>query len=558
MIVPQPNTDLILHGDCLQVLKELPDNSVDSIVTDPPYGLSFMGKHWDYDVPSVEIWKECFRVLKHGGHILVACGTRTQHRMAVNIEDAGFEIRDIVSWIYGSGFPKSLNIGKQVDKIQGNEREVIMRNPYTDGHIRKATGNISNADDNVKFLSEYKLENGLRKDTKGSSPWEGYGTALKPAQELWTLARKPLSEKNVALNVLKWGTGGLNIDGSRIGSEPIRSSGDKKSLQIWKENDGRTPKDLDLIENTPHWNNGRFPANVILDEEAGKLLDEQSGISKSQTGSSKGAGFQNTFVGGKAEGGIELQKYSDKGGASRFFYCAKSSRSERNFGLDILTTVKLIKHKNIETLWKEENMELAQLLLKDILGLEAMSLNIGESGENIMVTCQKECLSIIKTTINKITELKTWNLLMQLLTKEYIQDVDTKMENGLNHARFVENLKKLMMRTGISQKKVGLVMEDVKSATLNLLLMLREKENDWQELKNIHSTVKPLKLMQYLVRLVTPKGGLVLDPFMGSGTTGIACIKEGFNFIGIEKEEEYIKIANARIKCVKEDKGEKK
>jgi site-specific DNA-methyltransferase (adenine-specific) len=178
----------LLLGDCLDKLKELDDNSVDSIVTDPPYGLSFMGKKWDYDVPSVEIWKECLRVLKPGGHLLSFAGSRTYHRMAVRIEDAGFEIRDQIMWIYGSGFPKSLNIGKAVDKIQGNEREV--------GKLKFKGGTQLGVinDDNWKPKDVY--------ESKGNTEWEGWGTALKPAHEPIVMARKPLSEKTVVDNVL--------------------------------------------------------------------------------------------------------------------------------------------------------------------------------------------------------------------------------------------------------------------------------------------------------------------------------------------------------------------
>ncbi len=180
----------IILGDCLLKLKELKDNSVDSVVTDPPYGISFMGKHWDYDVPKVEVWKEVLRVLKPGGHALVACGTRTQHRMAVNLEDAGFEIRDIVAWVYGSGFPKSLNIGKAVDKLQGNEREIIgnrIAHDITGGALMEAT-----IPELKKEISKVQID-----ITKGSSPYKGWGTALKPSMELWTLCRKPLEEKEL-------------------------------------------------------------------------------------------------------------------------------------------------------------------------------------------------------------------------------------------------------------------------------------------------------------------------------------------------------------------------
>jgi hypothetical protein len=229
-------------GDCLEVMRTLPNNSVDSIVTDPPYGLSFMGKKWDYDVPSVEIWEECLRVLKPGGHLLSFGGSRTYHRMAVAIEDAGFEVRDQIMWVYGSGFPKSHNIGK---KVEG---------------------------------------------------YEGWGTALKPAHEPICMARKPLSEKSIAENVLKHGTGGINIDGSRIGSEMI-SSGKSKVVGGGQLNGENTRVD---IEET--FSEGRFPANIIFDEDAGKLLDEQSGPTNQ--------------------------------GASRFFYCPKVSKKERDMNMN--------------------------------------------------------------------------------------------------------------------------------------------------------------------------------------------------------------------------------
>ena len=181
MIKYESHSGAVYNADNMEVLKSLPDNSIDSCVTDPPYGISFMGKKWDYDVPSVELWKEVLRVLKPGGHILVACGTRTQHRMVVNIEDAGFEIRDVISWVYGSGFPKSLNIGKAIDKIQGSQREIIATRVKSSQHGFKSDG---------------------VKHSGGSSPYEGWGTALKPACEFFTLARKPISETNIAENIL--------------------------------------------------------------------------------------------------------------------------------------------------------------------------------------------------------------------------------------------------------------------------------------------------------------------------------------------------------------------
>jgi site-specific DNA-methyltransferase (adenine-specific) len=364
---------------------------VDSVVTDPPYGLSFMNKKWDYDVPSVEFWQEVYRVLKPGGHILSFGGTRTYHRMVVNIEDAGFEIRDQIMWLYGSGFPKSLNIGKAVDKLQGNDREVI---PST-----RHSGTIHNSPYHSKGIT-----NEIPTNTKGSSEFEGWGTALKPANEPICVARKPLSEKTVAENVLKWGTGGINIDGCRVGLLDGENTGrnNKEGDNGWKNSSGgksgnklREDEGLELL--------GRFPANIILDEIAGEMLDEQSG------------------------------GHNDKGGASRFFYQAKVSKAERNMGLD---------------------------------GFEdkTSQLNSGGIGR--------------KTSVEKRLD-----------------------DNGENAPTT----------------------------------------------KNTHPTVKPINLMTYLCRLITPPNGIVLDPFMGSGSTGISARLEGFKFIGMEMDEDYFKIAEARI-----------
>jgi site-specific DNA-methyltransferase (adenine-specific) len=359
----------LLLGDCLDKLKELEDNSVDSIVTDPPYGLSaapnsgksskggFMGKQWDYDVPSVDIWKECLRVLKPGGHLLAFAGTRTYHRMAVRIEDAGFEIRDMISWLYGSGFPKSMDISKQIDK---------------------------------------KLE-----DTELSQKLEGWGTALKPAHEPVVMARNPLEENTVVDNVLKYGTGGINIDGSRISTDETITNHSRSSESAVSKGKYGDSREQDTHQ-TDGQKLGRFPANIILDEEAGKILDEQSGLDRGAAAPVKRGhdGSSNGIYGDYAQKGDDgLTFRGDTGGASRFFYCPKVSKRERNEG--------------------------------------------------------------------------------------------------------------------------GIV--------------------------NNHITVKPVDLMLYLIRLVTPKGGVTLDPFMGSGSTGKAAVRGGFDFIGIEREEEYFEIAEARI-----------
>jgi site-specific DNA-methyltransferase (adenine-specific) len=409
-----------LHlGDCLEVLKTIPDNSVSSVVCDPPYGISFMNRTWDYDVPSVEIWQECLRVLKPGGHLLAFSGSRTYHRMAVRIEDAGFEIRDQIMWVYGSGFPKSHNIGKAVDKLLGNEREVVYKKEEAPGYRKNMEGTQPST------MSGKFTYNDI---TKGTSEWEGWGTALKPSHEPIVMARKPLSEKTVALNVLRWGTGGINIDDSRIGSDggtkKVNTDECEDSNGIY--GDGLNGGTVSFVDGL-----GRWPANIIFDEEAGQVLDQQSGISSS----GKGTGLTKTESRSwknKSIEGINRVGHNDKGGASRFFYCPKASKKDRDEGLD---------------------------------GFEE--------------------------TISEIAQINS----------------QTKLQpNG----EYVEN--KVLPR------------------------------------KNNHPTVKPTALMEYLIKLVTPVGGTVMDCFLGSGSTGKAAVRNGFDFIGIERDEEYIKIAEARIK----------
>lgn len=418
------NVELLL-GDSRDILKELEDNSVDSIVTDPPYEIGFMGKAWDnsgiaYDT---EFWKECMRVLKPGGHLLAFSHSRTYHRMAVAVEDAGFEIRDQILWVYGSGFPKSHNIGKAVDKIQGNEREVIgiSKNDRPNSQVKGGRG----------FDSAFNTgqEHQPIIETKGNSQYEGWGTALKPAHEPIVMGRKPF-KGTVAENMIEWGTGGINIDGCRIGTDGAT----KRSHQAEHKK-----KDDGTEDRSEHWartghqiiklNEGRFPANIIFDEEAGKILDEQTGELKPATSrtSTKPSDATSYKLGGDAN---PNQIYGDTGGASRFFYCPKASKRDRNEGCDAL----------------EE-----------------------------------------KTTRGAI---------------------------GLNK---------------VGGKPTGY-----------------NKDGN-RKSQNHHPTVKPTDLLAYLVRLVTPKGGIVLDPFMGSGSTGKACMREGMNYIGIEMNKEYYEIAKARI-----------
>ena len=410
----------IYNGDCLEVMDTIDKCSVDSVVTDPPYHLTsivkrfgkegsapaqfgtdgafaraskgFMGKEWDGgDIAfQANTWRKCYELLKPGGHLIAFSGSRTYHRMAVAIEDAGFEIRDQCIWLYGSGFPKSHNIGREIDKKQGNEREVV-------GEVRAGKNALGQDSGWNKHNNRTQIE-----VTKGSSEWEGWGTALKPAHEPMVLARKPLSEKSVADNVMKHGTGAINIDGCRIEGQ----------------------SELSDIDTT----GGRWPSNIMHDgsEQVQSIFPETSSTEISRQRTHKGI----WSAGELAESEQLMPAYGDQGNASRYFYCAKTSKDERNFGL---------------------------------------------------------------------------------------------------HGR-----------------KSGQYSSDGRK---------KEIENAYQRNKsvsaNTHPTVKPVELMRYLVRLVTPKGGLVLDPFMGSGSTGMGAREEDFRFVGIEKEEEYYEIAKARIKNVK-------
>jgi DNA modification methylase len=440
----------ILLGNNLDILPTLPDNSVDSIVTDPPYELGFMGKKWDSSgiAYSVELWQQCLRVLKPGGHLLSFGGTRTWHRVAVGIEDAGFEIRDSMAWLYGSGFPKSLDVSKAIDKAAGAEREVVGLKPdwvrlrsAEIERFKNGEPTIMNQRNRNLAPEFYKTEAaaGYNNPDKGAEitapstseaqQWQGWGTALKPAFEPIVVARKPI-EGTVANNVLKWGTGGLNIDGSRIGTtvETWPSSRSYASGQMQPGHVGETIK-------TGPAPAGRWPANIILDPYTAELLDEQSGTSNSPaTYVRKADGFgQSSYGIGEGAGKTSLN-FGDTGGASRFFYVAKASKRDRNEGLDELP----------ERVKPYGNRD-----------------EVPEEGDR---------------------------------------------EGSVND----------------------------KFTT--------------QPAKNFHPTVKPTTLMEYLIKLVTPPGGVVLDPFTGSGSTGKAAILQGFDFIGIEMTEEYLRIIEGRLK----------
>jgi len=333
-------------GDCLEAMKGFEDNSVDAILTDPPYGLGktpdvaeimkhwlagddvkvtgggFMGKLWDSFVPNSSVWREAFRVLKPGGSLFAFGGTRTVDLLSISIRFAGFEKFDEIEWLYGSGFPKSLNIGKAIDKAQGNEREYLGTYKTPDG--RDYTLEKSCQDGYNKTGLSMGKEKGVERRllTTGSSPWEGYGTALKPAHEVILCFRKPC-EGTYAENCLKWGCGGLNIDGCRVGTEGgTMKSNPAKHNSVSTYGDGLNGGGCQYIDK------GRFPANVIhdgSDEVLGGFPETSSG------GSGQGhPSSSSLFVGT----GGSAKDISDSGSAARFFYCAKASKSERNKGCE--------------------------------------------------------------------------------------------------------------------------------------------------------------------------------------------------------------------------------
>lgn len=316
---------VVYCGDCREVLKTLDANSIDTIITDPPYGLRFMGKKWDYNVPSIEIWKECLRVLKPGGTALIFAGSRTQHRMAVNVEDAGFELKDCIMWLYGSGFPKATDISKQLDK--GYERKVIAENPEAK---RRNKGAMLSEEKgwNANSLGNGRLCPITEPATPEAKLWNGWKShGLKPAYEPVIVAMKP-NEGTYANNALQWGVSGLNIDGGRIGKET------RQNPQAGFIRRGRTDEEVfnGTDKNRPSGTvevQGRYPANVILDEDAGKILYAQSG--ECLSGKANG----NARISENSDGVIKslrrgkLTPRNDVGGASRFFYCAKASKKER-------------------------------------------------------------------------------------------------------------------------------------------------------------------------------------------------------------------------------------
>ena len=451
-VIPEGKRVALYAGDCLQSLKKLPDNSIDSVVTDPPYGLSehrttdvidclrawingepyltkkkgFMNANWDSWTPGPEVWRECLRVLKPGGHMLVFAGTRSMDLMSMAVRLSGFELRDsigyahdgggapLLAWTYGTGFPKSMDVSKAIDRDAGAEREVVGRAVYGDGHVQNRAESMGYGGCDP-FADDRRI---TAPATEAARQWQGWGTALKPAWEPIIIARKPL-DGTVAQNVQKWGVGGVNVDGCRIEAERATGWGGGGS----NLHEGGLSREGGDARPTQ----GRWPANLIHDgsEEVLALFPQSKGQQGALTGDEPSSKTSNVF--GEFTGRTPIQPRNDTGSAARFFYSAKASKADRDEGLEKKRTG----------------------------GMQATS--------------------------------------------------DGSMLTGSGNERTTARA-------------------------------------------NTHPTVKPTKLMQWLCRLITPPDGIVLDPFMGSGSTGKAAMLEGFRFVGMEMSPDHMEIAKARIR----------
>jgi DNA modification methylase len=585
----------VFLGDCRDVLKTLPDNSVDSIVTDPPYELGFMGKKWDssgiaYDVT---VWAECLRVLKPGGHVLAFGGSRTWHRLAVAVEDAGFELRDSIAWIYGSGFPKSLDVSKAIDKKLGAEREVIATGyAYGMSKGQQAAG-YRPADYESKQLSNEAI-------TPEAKAWQGWGTALKPAFEPVVVGRKPFGKGvTVAENVLQWGVGGLNIDGSRIGN----NGGTRDSDFDETSNRGRVAYNMAKgggselhVGKTEQLNQGRWPANVILDEVSAGLLDEQSGVLKSGAHNGKSVYSEgstktpSSFVQGMAGKVRNRTTPANEGGASRFFMVADTLEHDRmslckhTNANNVATLLKTIRATiessaptNVEDSQKELNAQLvksagiqcdscathiaADLVALKTLASSAESLplfhrSISDLGSSILT---QSLVSLVEQwvstdTIPTMTDFSTLFGCVLLATDELTKPVSLESDKGLSRFIYQAKASKRDRNEGLEDLETRLV--EIGDERPSGSSWERRDKKQTTPRQNFHPTVKPTQLMRYLIKLVTPAGGTVLDPFTGSGSTGKAALLDGYGFIGAELTEEYLPIIENRLRWASEQKGE--
>jgi len=522
-------SQIVLNGNNIDLLKQYPDNYFDAVVTDPPYGLGkepnaeevmkgwiekgyhevggsgFMGKEWDAFIPQPIFWKEVFRVLKHGGHVVSFFGTRTYDWGVMSMRFAGFEVRDCIQWLYGSGFPKSHNISKAIDKMYGAEREVIgerqdiLKKQAKDIELGKRkyveSLNMGASERNNGFINVSAEI--TAPSTDEAKQWSGWGSALKPANEPIVLARKPL-EKGLSIseNVLKWGVGGINIDGCRV---VFRDETDKRVGTDAKYSNTSESEFFKSIKNNQqvYDSQGRFPANLILTHHPEcecKGLKKVKGMIDKPTNRTK---FEGTWNEGNS--GLRNNTNSSKEG------------------------------------YADENGE--------------ETIEHWECHPECPIKIMDEQSGVLKSgggdKSTKGKELKNYGIYGKYTpteTKSYQSDT-----GGASRFFYCAKASKSERNNGLD----GFEEKRPDERTTKDMGVFDEKGVGKQS--NFHPTVKPVKLMQYLARLITPPNGKVLDPFCGSGTTGIACKLEGFEFVGMEQDAEYTKIAQARIEKYQEE-----
>jgi site-specific DNA-methyltransferase (adenine-specific) len=437
----------VINGNSAEILKTYPDNSFDCVVTDPPYGINFLGKAWDSNTGDREVYEQCLRVLKPGGHLLAFSAARTYHHLAMTVETVGFEIRDQIMWIYGSGFPKSQDVGRQIDKSQNKGK-------FIGTGATQMSGGPKEFPDGALPRSEKMIH---EPETDEAKQWSGWGTQLKPAHEPIVMARKPVI-KSIRENVLEHGTGAINIDATRVGyaNEQDKNSIDHKMpTAAWSGHtnqvDSYEKGQFIKVETNQL---GRFPANVIhdgSDEVVSMFPDNCGNAAKAKRTKSSITGSGHSLTVAK-NAGDDNGFYDGLGSAARFFYCPKVNRSERHIGFDPNSQGNIIE--------------------SEVFGKTPVCLDCG------------------------------------------------KTRNG-------------------STKHDGCDPE-------NIGFQERRTERS-SDVGNNHPTVKPIELMKYLIKLVTPMNGHILDPFNGSGSTGCAAVELGFDYTGIELDPNYVEIANKRI-----------
>jgi len=591
--------NVILHeGDCRDVLKSLKSNSVDSVVTDPPYHLvsiakrftktnedddnktgraakersnefarlsrGFMNQTWDGgDIAyQVDLWKEVLRILKPGGHLLSFGGTRTYHRMACAIEDAGFEIRDQIQWIYGSGFPKSQNVARMIDKelgVKGKFGEFKSGDHEGISKRCKMRGNQGQEGWQRPWMNDPEaLENYSRKyipASKEGQEFDGFGTGLKPACEPIVLARKPLSERTVAANVLKWGTGALNVDGCRVKTDENLNGGAyaNKGGRSKLTGDERDGASAGMFQSGKTTGNdftqpiGRWPANLChdgSDEVVGMFPETISGSGNKANRRPLARQVMETLDTGQ----IWEQ---DSGSAARFFFSVNESNKQwlaRNLPID---------HVNYAAKSSVLPSEVAVSVLKNVVekSMPQLELTYG--------ACQELSMNVTVTELKKICEFVIETI--QSLGERYLQELlplKHSQSNSLVKIVAIQKQIDIIMITASLSKLSGYVDPVILKCMLpnsevggkdskNGRVFYSAKADKDNRFGSKHPTVKPVDLIRYLIRLVTPKNGLVLDPFAGSGTTGESAFLEDMQAVLIERESEYCEDIRRRMKWVK-------